>query len=82
MPLANIELDLGKRENIGWALYYLVLLCILYNTVILLIRGISFYYDYIKKKKELGDFILSWVDYEDEEEQSVRSSNQKQHQLL
>ena len=46
MPLANVENDLNVRNNLGWVMYYVLIACIIYNTIILMLRTLRLLYDY------------------------------------
>ena len=53
MPLCNNLTDLTQRDNVGWCLYSIVLTCIIFNILILLIRCLSIFCEYIKARAEL-----------------------------
>jgi hypothetical protein len=63
MPLANVLDDLEARNQIGWSLFAVVMLCIIFNTVILLLRGCAITCDYIKATKELETFAKTMIDF-------------------
>jgi len=53
MPLANNLSDLDGRDNVGWCLYGVLLLCILFNIVILLLRSCGLLCEYHRSRIEL-----------------------------
>ena len=53
MPLANNLYDLVARDNIGWVLYAVLVLCILFNIIILLLRSLSLLCSYFSARNEI-----------------------------
>lgn len=53
MPLCNNLYDLVSRDQVGWALYAVVLACIIFNILILLLRSCSIFCEYVKARSEL-----------------------------
>ena len=53
MPLCNNLTDLVQRDNVGWCLYGIVLTCIIFNILILLIRCLSIFCDFLKARTEI-----------------------------
>ena len=52
MPLANNLTNLTGRNNVGWCLYGVLLLCIIFNILVLLIRACSIMCRYITARNE------------------------------
>ena len=71
MPLANNLTNLVARNNVGWCLYGVLLLCIIFNILILLIRACGIMCQYIKARKGLKDVITNVELEKEEAEESV-----------
>ena len=57
MPLANNLTDLQDRDNVGWCLYGVLCLCILFNIIILLLRSLTLLCSYYSARKKIYDHI-------------------------
>lgn len=57
MPLANNLTNLVSRNNVGWCLYGVLLLCIIFNILILLIRACSIMCQYIRARNKLVEHV-------------------------
>ena len=53
MPLCNNLTNLTHRDNVGWCIYIDVLLCIIFNILVLLIRSCKIMCEYIRARAEL-----------------------------
>ena len=53
MPLCNNLNNLDQRNNVGWCLYAVVMACIIFNILILLLRSISIFCEYISARSKL-----------------------------
>lgn len=54
MPLCNNLTDLTARNRVGWCLYAIVLICIIFNILILLIRSCSILCEYLNSRSNLA----------------------------
>jgi len=53
MPLANNLGDLAGRDNVGWCLYAVLCLCILFNIIILLLRSLTLLCSYYSARRKI-----------------------------